>query len=64
MGKVKSHSGAKKRLKLLASGKIKRKKVGLRHLLVNHNSKNKRHLGKGTYVHDANVNQMKRVLNF
>ncbi|MGC8867813.1 MAG: 50S ribosomal protein L35 [Elusimicrobiales bacterium] len=34
MPKMKTHSGAKKRLKVTASGKIKWKKCGLRHLLT------------------------------
>jgi large subunit ribosomal protein L35 len=62
--KQKTHSGAKKRMKLLASGKVKRKQVGLRHLLNAHNSKMKRHLGSTTYVHSANMNQARRLLNF
>jgi large subunit ribosomal protein L35 len=62
--KPKNHSGAKKRLKLLSSGKVKRKQVGLRHLLNAHNSKLKRHLGDTTYVHTANIKQVRRLLNF
>lgn len=34
MPKIKSHSGAKKRFKKTANGKIKFKKPGLRHLLT------------------------------
>ncbi len=34
MPKIKSHSGAKKRFKTTASGKVKHKKPGLRHLLT------------------------------
>lgn len=60
----KTHSGAKKRLIKLASGKVKRKKSGLRHLLSPHKSKTKRHLGIVGYVHSANMNQTKRLLNF
>jgi large subunit ribosomal protein L35 len=62
--KAKNHSGAKKRLKLLSSGKVKRKQVGKRHLLSAHNSKLKRHLGETVYVHSANMNQTRRLLNF
>jgi large subunit ribosomal protein L35 len=62
--KAKTHSGAKKRLKLLSSGKVKRKQVGLRHLLSPHKSKIKRHLGMTVYVHSANMNQTRRLLNF
>lgn len=60
--KQKTHSGAKKRFRAKASGKIKRKKAGLRHLLVAHSSNVKRHLGKATYVDSANEYQVKRQL--
>lgn len=42
--KLKSHSGAKKRFRLKPSGKVKRKKQGLRHLMENKSSNRKRHL--------------------
>ena len=45
-------------------GKVKRKQAGLRHRLKSHNSKLKRHLGDTTYVHSANMNQARRLLNF
>ncbi len=60
--KQKTHSGAKKRFRPKASGKIKRKKQGLRHLLSPHSSKLKRHLGQLTYVDSANEYQVKRLL--
>lgn len=62
--KTKTHSGAKKRLFLLPGGKVKRKKAGLRHRLISHNSKLKRHLGETSYVHSANMNQTRRLLGF
>lgn len=60
----KTHSGAKKRMKLLPSGKVKCKHVGVRHLLSPHKSKGKRQSSKITYVHSANMNQTRRLLNF
>jgi large subunit ribosomal protein L35 len=62
--KAKTHSGAKKRLKRLSSGKVKHKQSGMRHLLSPHKSKGKRHSGKTDYVDDANMNQTRRLLNF
>jgi large subunit ribosomal protein L35 len=62
--KAKTHSGAKKRMRLLPGGKVKRKQVGMRHRLISHNSKLKRHLGEMVYVHSANMNQTRRLLNF
>lgn len=60
--KQKTHSGAKKRFRVKPSGKIKRKKCGLRHLLSKHSSKNKRQLGKMDYVNPANEYQIDRQL--
>lgn len=62
--KQRTHSGAKKRMKLLPSGKVKRKQTKLRHLNSHMSSKTKRQLGKGTYVDDANMYQISRALNF
>jgi large subunit ribosomal protein L35 len=62
--KQKTHSGAKKRLKLLSSGKVKHKQSGKRHLLSPWKSKGKRQAGKTAYVDSANMNQTSRLLNF
>lgn len=62
--KSKTHSGAKKRLVKLASGKVKRRKAGRRHLLSPHSAKGMRQLKKNGYVHSANMEQTKRLLNF
>ncbi len=62
--KQKTHSGAKKRLKLLPSGKVKRKSTKMRHLNSHMSSKTKRQLGKGGYVDDANMYQTSRTLVF
>ena len=64
MPKMKTHSGAKKRMKLLKSGKIKRKQTRLRHLNSSMSSKRKRHLGDVVYVDDANYLQARRCLVF
>ena len=60
--KQKTHSGAKKRFRVKPSGKIKRKKPGMRHILSKHSSKKKRHLGQMTYVDSANQYQINRLL--
>ncbi|HAG92111.1 MAG TPA: 50S ribosomal protein L35 [Bdellovibrionales bacterium] len=60
--KQKTHSGAKKRFKALASGKIKRKQQGRRHLLENKSSKRKRLLGNTKYVNPANEYQVTRCV--
>mgnify|MGYP000852478969 CR=1 FL=1 len=62
--KIKTHSGAKKRLKLKSSGKVKRKQAGMRHLNSHMSSKRKRHLGDMVLVDDANYLQVRRCLVF
>ena len=62
--KMKTHSGAKKRLKLLSSGKVKRKQTRMKHLNSHMSSKVKRQLGKTAYVDDANMLQIQRLLVF
>src|SRR5258708_29887233 len=51
MPKMKSHSGAKKRFKLTATGKVKHKQANKSHLLTHESHKRKRHL-RGTKVVD------------
>lgn len=64
MSKMKTHSGAKKRMQLLKSGKVKRKQTRMRHLNSHMSSKRKRHLGDVVYVDDANYLQTRRLLVF
>lgn len=60
--KLKTHSGAKKRLKALPSGKIKHKKKNRRHLLSSKNRKRKRNLKGNYYVDSANRFVAERML--
>jgi large subunit ribosomal protein L35 len=62
--KSRTHSGAKKRLKLLPGGKVKRKQTRKRHLMSAKNAKRKHHLSGTAYVDAANINQTRRLLNF
>lgn len=64
MPKMKTHKGVAKRLKLTASGKIKRRKAGLRHILTSKSKSNKRALGKTEYVDKANAPAMKKLLPY
>lgn len=50
MPKMKTNRGAAKRFKVTGSGKIRRRKAYLRHILSSKTRKQKRHLGKGTIV--------------
>ncbi len=62
MPKMKTHSGAKKRLRVLSSGKVKRKQQGRRHLLSHMSRKRKLHLRDQAYVDPANMRQIERQL--
>ena len=59
---MKSNSGAKKRFKVTASGRLKRKKAFRRHILTKKSPKVKRHLRKDTLVHDVDEPRMKRLI--
>jgi len=63
MPKMKTNSSAKKRLKVTGSGKVKRKKAFKRHILTKKSNVRKNRLGKAGLVHDANLEQVKLMLN-
>ena len=50
MPKMKSHSGAKKRFRITATGKIKRAHQGKNHILSKKDTKRKRRLRSDAYV--------------
>lgn len=62
MPKMKTHSGAKKRFKKTATGKIKRKKAGKAHLLTKKTSRKKRKLGKSTLVNETQKKSVDQML--
>lgn len=64
MPKVKSSSGAKKRFKFTASGKIKRKKAYHSHILTKKSPKRKRNLRSATLVEHANAQQVRELLPY
>lgn len=55
MSKMKTHSGAKKRYKVTATGKIMREKAYRSHILTSKDRKRKRSLRKTTLVDRANL---------
>ena len=62
MPKMKTHSGAKKRFKITASGKVKAGAAGKRHRLISHSSKYIRE-NRGTRVlSEAETKRVKRWL--
>jgi len=64
MPKMKSSSTAKKRFKRTGTGKIRRRKAYLRHILVNKTRKQKRRLGKAAIVDSANDKAIRRLLPY
>lgn len=63
MPKMKSHSGAKKRFKVTASGKVKYAKGGRGHFLTEKSSNRKRKLRKGAFVQGKHAKNIKRMIN-
>ena len=64
MPKMKTNSGASKRFHITGSGKIKRAKAGRRHLLLSNSARTSRNMRKSTYVEDANIDNMKKLLPY
>lgn len=64
MPKLKTNKGAKKRLKVTKSGKIKRKKEGARHILTKKSRKRKRALKASTTVDKAFKKKAKSMLPY
>ncbi len=62
MPKQKTHSGAKKRIKVTGSGKLKREKAGKRHLLERKSSKLTRRLTGVVEVAPSDTKKMKKLL--
>ncbi|MFC2114190.1 50S ribosomal protein L35 [Bacteroidota bacterium] len=62
MPKMKTKSGAKKRFKLTASGKIKRKHAYKSHILTKKEHVQKKRLGKSTLVSKADEANIKACL--
>ena len=60
----KTKKSASKRFKVTATGKILRRKPGLRHLASSKSSKRKRKLGKVGQVHETMVDRVKECLPF
>jgi large subunit ribosomal protein L35 len=64
MPKLKTHRGANKRLKVTATGKIKRSKAFGRHILTKKSSKRKRGLKQATYVVKSEFKKAKELLPY
>ena len=62
MPKMKTHRGAAKRFKVRKSGKIKRRKAFVNHILEKKPPKRKRQLQKPTVVAPADEKRVRRLL--
>lgn len=58
MPKMKTHSGAKKRFSFTGTGKLKRRRTGLQHILTKKSNKRKRLAGTDA---DVSAGEIKRV---
>ena len=64
MPKMKSHSGAKKRFKLTATGKVKRYSQNKSHILSKKSTKRTRRLRTGTYVSSTQEKTIKGLIPY
>ena len=64
MPKRKSHSDAKKRFKLTATGKVKRYSQNKSHILSKKSTKRKRRLRTGTYVSATQEKTVKTLIPY
>lgn len=62
MPKMKTNSGAKKRLKLRGSGSVKKRSATRRHLATGRTPKNKQQLRGTSTVGDSDLNSALRML--
>ena len=62
MPKSKTHSGAKKRFKVTATGKVRGRSAFTSHILEKKSPKRKRHHGQPAIMAKDNEKQIKRLL--
>jgi len=62
MPKMKTHSGAKKRFKVTASGKVRGRHANTSHILEKKSPKRKRHLGTPAEISDHDAPRVKKML--
>ena len=64
MPKIKTNRGAAKRFKITATGKVKRRKAGLRHILTSKDRRTKRVLAKSTCVAKVDADAIKKMMPY
>lgn len=64
MPKLKTNKGAAKRFKITGTGKVKRRKSGLRHILTSKEKRTKRALGKPALISKTHEDSIKKLLPY
>ena len=64
MPKLKTHSGAAKRFRKTASGKVKRSHAFLRHILTSKDNKRKRKLRHSAVLSEADTAKVLRMIPY
>lgn len=64
MPKMKTNSSAKKRFKLTGSGRVRRGKAGLSHMMIGKSKNRLRKLRKHNMVDDADEKRIKKMLPY
>lgn len=64
MPKLKTHKGAKKRIKITATGKLKRSCAFKNHILSKKSRERKRKLRQGSFVSSKEAKRVKRLLPY
>lgn len=64
MPKLKTNKAAQKRFKISRSGKIKRKRAFLRHILTSKAKGRKRHLRQTAYIHKSDEKAVRQLLPY
>ena len=64
MPKIKTSRGTAKRFTVTGTGKVRRRKAYLRHILTNKSPKQKRGLRHAALVHPSNERAIKRLIPY
>ncbi len=64
MPKMKTHTGAKKRVRVTGTGKLKRSKAFSSHILTKKTTKRKRGLRRATLVSESDMKRIKTLLPY
>ena len=62
--KMKTHKATAKRFSFTKTGKIKYSRQNRRHQVHLKDSKRMRHLKKGAYLHESNIDAIKKLLPY